>query len=74
MIAQKDIEDIDSVILNYTAYGANFLKQKANLSPDAFVQMVLQLAYFRLHGSFTPVYESSSTRQFCKYWIFSYHV
>jgi carnitine O-acetyltransferase len=36
----------------------------AKLSPDAYVQMVLQLAYYRLHGKWTATYETASTRQF----------
>ncbi|KAJ1886916.1 hypothetical protein LPJ81_006612, partial [Coemansia sp. IMI 209127] len=36
----------------------------AKVSPDAFVQMALQLTYYRIHGEFAPVYESASTRQF----------
>ena len=34
------------------------------LSPDATVQMALQLAYFRLHGRIAPTYESCSTKAF----------
>lgn len=33
-------------------------------SPDAYVQMVLQLAYYRHYGTWTPTYESASTRLF----------
>lgn len=32
--------------------------------PDAFIQMALQLAYRRLHGHYTAVYETASTRLF----------
>ena len=34
------------------------------VSPDAFVQMVLQLAYYRMHGTWTATYETASTRQY----------
>ncbi len=34
------------------------------LSPDAFVQMALQLAYYRQYGEPCPTYESASTRGF----------
>jgi carnitine O-acetyltransferase len=36
----------------------------AKTSPDSYMQMALQLAWFRLHKKVTPVYESSSTRGF----------
>lgn len=36
----------------------------AKLSPDAFIQMAMQLAYRRLHGKNTPTYETASTRLF----------
>lgn len=41
-----------------------FIKKVAKVSPDAYVQMSLQAAYFKLHGKFAPVYETASTRQF----------
>jgi hypothetical protein len=34
------------------------------LSPDSYIQMVLQLAYYCLHGKWTDTYETASTRQF----------
>jgi carnitine O-acetyltransferase len=34
------------------------------VSPDAFVQMALQLAYFRIYKNPCATYESASTRQF----------
>jgi carnitine O-acetyltransferase len=33
-------------------------------SPDATVQMALQLAFYRIHGRPCPTYESASTRLF----------
>ena len=37
---------------------------KAKLSPDAYIQMAMQLAYRRMHGRGTPTYETASTRLF----------
>lgn len=34
------------------------------MSPDAYVQMVFQLAYYRIYKKPCPTYESASTRQF----------
>ncbi|RZF35756.1 hypothetical protein LSTR_LSTR012054 [Laodelphax striatellus] len=38
--------------------------QKHNLHPDAFIQMALQLAYWRMHGKPAPCYETATTRMF----------
>ncbi|RKP26829.1 acyltransferase ChoActase/COT/CPT [Syncephalis pseudoplumigaleata] len=61
--AAKLIGGIDSVILHYQEYGYEYLKQ-ARTSPDALVQMALQLAFYRQHGRPCPTYESASTRLF----------
>ncbi|KAJ1773561.1 Carnitine O-acetyltransferase mitochondrial [Coemansia sp. RSA 1813] len=50
-------------VLNFAAYGKEQIK-KLGCSPDAFIQMVIQLAYTRLHGVARPTYESSMTRTF----------
>jgi carnitine O-acetyltransferase len=55
---------MDSVLLHFKAYGSNKIKSSVMASPDAFVQMALQLAYFRTYGEPCPTYESASTRQF----------
>ncbi|KAB7497317.1 Choline O-acetyltransferase [Armadillidium nasatum] len=57
------VDDLDFRILRYIAYGRNFIK-KGKVSPDAFIQMSLQLAFFRTHGRLTSTYESASTRRF----------
>lgn len=38
--------------------------KKCRTSPDAFIQMALQLAYFRNAGRFSLTYEASMTRLF----------
>ncbi len=38
----------------------------AKLSPDAFIQMALQLTWYRMHGQFTATYETALTRMFNK--------
>ncbi|KAJ2003987.1 Carnitine O-acetyltransferase mitochondrial [Coemansia thaxteri] len=50
-------------VLNYTAYGKEDIK-RLGCSPDAFIQLVMQLAYTRLYGHARPTYESSMTRKF----------
>ncbi|KAI4470728.1 carnitine o-acyltransferase [Holotrichia oblita] len=44
-------------------YGKGFMK-KCRISPDAYIQMALQLAYFRDAGKFSLTYEASMTRLF----------
>ncbi|XP_065348241.1 peroxisomal carnitine O-octanoyltransferase [Cloeon dipterum] len=47
----------------FTGYGKRFV-QSQKLHPDAWVQLALQLAFYRLHGRFAPMYETATTRQY----------
>ena len=47
----------------YQAYGKGLIK-KFKCSPDAYVQMIIQLAYFKMYGKNRPTYESAATRRF----------
>ncbi|KAI5298602.1 Carnitine O-acetyltransferase mitochondrial [Ascosphaera atra] len=47
----------------FQAYGKGLIK-KFKCSPDAYVQMMLQLAYFKMYGKNRPTYESASTRRY----------
>merc|ERR1711920_962827 len=49
--------------LQFDQFGKNHIK-KWKCSPDGFLQMAFQLAYFRQHGEVPPTYESCSTRNF----------
>ncbi|KAK0556902.1 Carnitine O-acetyltransferase mitochondrial [Tilletia horrida] len=55
----------DLSILDFQGYGKNAIK-KFKCSPDAWVQMVIQLAYYKLSGrtEVAPTYESAQTRKF----------
>ncbi|KAI9269944.1 acyltransferase ChoActase/COT/CPT [Sporodiniella umbellata] len=61
--ASNLIQDLDSTLLIYDDYGADFMK-KAKISPDGWLQMAFQLAYYRHYGEPCPTYESASTRKF----------
>lgn len=61
--AELLINDLDLHVLVHNAFGKGVIK-KCRLSPDAFIQMGLQLAYFKDHQSFSLTYESSMTRLF----------
>jgi carnitine O-acetyltransferase len=47
----------------YQGYGKGLIK-KFKCSPDAYVQMVIQLAYRKMYGKNRPTYESAATRKF----------
>lgn len=65
--AAKDFTDIigqhQLAIQAYQGYGKGLIK-KFKASPDAYVQMVIQLAYFKMYGKNRPTYESAATRRF----------
>ncbi|KAK7744838.1 Carnitine O-acetyltransferase mitochondrial [Diatrype stigma] len=47
----------------YQGYGKGLIK-RFRCSPDAYVQMVIQLAYRKMYGRNRPTYESAATRRF----------
>lgn len=62
-VANSLIADLDLRIYVHDNYGKGFMKQ-CRLSPDAYLQMALQLAYYRDAGKFSLTYEASMTRLF----------
>lgn len=42
----KRIEDLDLYVYRYLDYGKNFIKS-CQCSPDVYIQLALQLAYFK---------------------------
>lgn len=58
-----DIADLDLDVGRFTQYGKEICKA-AKCSPDGWLQMAMQLAYFRKQGHFDQTYESSMTRLF----------
>lgn len=53
----------DIEVQSFQAYGSDFIK-KAGFSPDAYVQMAIQLATYRLWGKQAGTYEATQTRTF----------
>ena len=47
----------------FQGYGKRLIK-RFNCSPDAYVQMIIQLAYHKMYGINRPTYESAATRRF----------
>ncbi|KAH7930218.1 carnitine acetyltransferase [Leucogyrophana mollusca] len=62
--AQTLIQNSDDSAFWFTEYGGDWIKEAAKLSPDAYIQMVLQLAWYRSRGEFTATYETVLTRMF----------
>ncbi|KAJ5912182.1 Carnitine O-acetyltransferase [Penicillium subrubescens] len=60
---RKQIGSHELVVQSYQGYGKGLIK-KFKCSPDAYVQMVIQLAYYKMYGKNRPTYESASTRKF----------
>jgi len=57
------LNDVDLKLLVFDTYGKGLMKS-SKVSPDAFIQMALQLAYYRDAGRFNLTYEASMTRLF----------
>ncbi|CAG2246768.1 CPT1A [Mytilus edulis] len=57
----QNINDIDLIVKEFNLYGKGFMKS-CKISPDAYIQMALQLTYYRNAGKFALTYESSMTR------------
>lgn len=65
--AEKDFNTVigshELAVQAYQGYGKGLIKT-FKCSPDAYVQMVIQLAYHKMYGKNRPTYESAATRRF----------
>ncbi|XP_064616080.1 carnitine O-acetyltransferase-like [Liolophura sinensis] len=61
--ADSQISDLDLTALTFNHFGKAFAKS-SKVSPDAFIQVAIQLAYYRIHSEHGSTYESASTRMF----------
>lgn len=60
---KKEIDNMELYILHFDSFGKDFAKSQ-KLSPDAFVQISLQLAFYRMHSKLGNAYESGSLRKY----------
>ncbi|KAM7336367.1 hypothetical protein ACRRTK_004860 [Alexandromys fortis] len=60
---QRIVKNLDFIVYKFDNYGKTFIK-KQKYSPDAFIQVALQLAFYRLYRRLVPTYESASIRRF----------
>ncbi|KAG0304234.1 hypothetical protein BGZ98_005775 [Dissophora globulifera] len=61
---EKLSKNSDCGIVYFDEYGSDYIKKVAKASPDAYLQMALQLAYYKQIGEPAATYETGSTRQF----------
>ncbi|PLW11847.1 hypothetical protein PCANC_11710 [Puccinia coronata f. sp. avenae] len=57
-------KDSDCDLLIFEQYGTEYIKRSARHSPDAYIQMAIQLAWFRQVGTVVSTYETGLTRLF----------
>uniref|UniRef100_A0A452FUU4 Carnitine O-palmitoyltransferase 1, muscle isoform n=2 Tax=Capra hircus TaxID=9925 RepID=A0A452FUU4_CAPHI len=62
-VAKALADDVELYCFQFLPFGKGLIK-KCRTSPDAFVQIALQLAHFRDKGKFCLTYEASMTRMF----------
>ncbi|CCH45805.1 carnitine O-palmitoyltransferase 1 [Wickerhamomyces ciferrii] len=60
---QSEIDNHDVKVLHYNKFAKNEIKN-FKTSPDAFIQVVLQLGIYKALGKLLPTYEAASTRRF----------
>ncbi|NXY68551.1 CLAT acetyltransferase, partial [Glareola pratincola] len=60
---QRIVKNLDFIAYKFENYGKEFIK-KQKISPDAYIQVALQLAFYRCHRRLVPTYESASIRRF----------
>lgn len=60
---QRLVKNLDMDVFKFSAYGKEFIK-KQKMSPDAFIQVALQLTFYRCNRRLVPTYESASIRRF----------
>lgn len=61
---QKMVHALDLSVLQWTTYGARYVKEVLKAAPDAFAQMAFQVAFRELFGYTPATYESASTKTF----------
>ncbi|KAM6898211.1 choline O-acetyltransferase b [Lycodopsis pacificus] len=60
---QKLVNNLDMDVFKFNVYGKEFIK-KQKMSPDAFIQVALQLAFYKCNRRLVATYESASIRRF----------
>lgn len=58
------IKEVGACARSISPDNITYSVRAARLSPDAYIQMALQLAWYKLRGDFTATYETALTRAF----------
>ncbi|KAF8525799.1 acyltransferase ChoActase/COT/CPT [Hysterangium stoloniferum] len=64
--ARNISNDSDASILYFHDYGSSWVRNTAKLSPDAYTQMAMQLAWYKAQGELTAIYETATTAIFIR--------
>ncbi|XP_053683285.1 peroxisomal carnitine O-octanoyltransferase [Sabethes cyaneus] len=65
VVADKMQNSVTVTVDQFNGYGKDYMKSR-KIHPDSWTQTALLLAYYRMHGSFAPTYETAMMRQFYK--------
>ncbi|XP_007444255.1 choline O-acetyltransferase-like, partial [Python bivittatus] len=60
---ERLVKNLDFIAYKFENYGKEFIK-KQKMSPDAYIQVALQLAFYQLNMRLVPTYESASLRRY----------
>lgn len=60
---QRLVNNLDMDVFKFSVYGKEFIK-KQKMSPDAYIQVALQLAFYKCNKRLVSTYESASIRRF----------
>ncbi|CAJ0950401.1 unnamed protein product, partial [Mesorhabditis belari] len=63
VVSKAAADNLENAALVFFDYGKDFIK-KARVSPDAYIQMALQMAYYKDQGRFDLTYEPAVMRMF----------
>ncbi|XP_029729005.2 peroxisomal carnitine O-octanoyltransferase [Aedes albopictus] len=70
IVRMKDVSDkvqncVAVTVDQFVGYGKEYMKSQ-KIHPDSWIQTALLLAYYRLHGTFAPTYETAMMRHYYK--------
>jgi len=60
---EKLVQNLEACGFSFDNYGKDFIKSQ-KLSPDSYIQMAIQFAFYRLHNVAGAHYETASTRKY----------
>lgn len=58
------VVDSSHHMMYFTRFGEGEIQRMSGYPLDAFIQLAMQLAYYRIHGRTAPVYETTLRRSF----------